>query len=82
MVRGATLALSIITNRIWTPVLAVTCMPLQDSIFDGDEEHFVWLGVGAWLGWTIAFFTVKWWLSRKSVRPPWSISQQTDNERV
>src|SRR6478736_9921760 len=31
MVRSATLALSIITNRIWTPVLVITFQPLQDS---------------------------------------------------
>ena len=57
MIRSATLALSIITNRIWTPVLVITFQPLQDSVFGGNEEHFVWLvaGVGAWLGWTIPF---------------------------
>jgi uncharacterized membrane protein len=42
MVRSATLALSIITNRIWTPVLVITFQPLQDSIFGGNEEHVVW----------------------------------------
>jgi hypothetical protein len=84
MVRSATLALSIITNRIWTPVLVITCEPLQDSVFGGNQEHFVWFaaGVGAWLGWTIPFFTVQRWLSRKSVIPPSSISQLTDTQRV
>ena len=55
MIRSATLALSIITNRIWTPVLFIALHPLQDSIFGGNEEHFLWVvaGVGAWLGWTI-----------------------------
>src|SRR6185312_15086300 len=43
MVRSATLALSIITNRIWTPVLVITFLPLQDSVFGGNQEHFVWL---------------------------------------
>jgi Predicted membrane protein (DUF2306) len=84
MILSATLALSIITNRIWTPVLAITCQPLQDSIFGGSEEHFVWFvaGVGAWLGWSIPFFTARWWLNRKSVTPPSSISQLTDTQRV
>ena len=84
MVRSATLALSIITNRIWTPVLVITFQPLQDSVFGGNEEHFVWFvaGVGAWLGWTIPFFTVQWWLNRKSEIPPSSISQLTDTQRV
>ncbi|MEO3760875.1 DUF2306 domain-containing protein [Mycobacterium sp. B14F4] len=55
MFRSATLALSIITNRIWTPVLVVTLHPLQDSVFDGNSEHFIWFaaGAGAWLGWTV-----------------------------
>jgi len=84
MVRSATLALSIITNRIWTPVLVITFLPLQDSVFGGNQEHFVWLvaGVGAWLGWTIPFFTVQWWLNRKTVMPPSSISQLTNMQRV
>ena len=84
MVRSATLALSIITNRIWTPVLVIACQPLQDSVFGGNEEHFVWFvaGVGAWLGWSIPFFTVLWWLNRKSVMPPSSISQLTATRQV
>lgn len=84
MVLSATLALSIITNRIWTPVLVITFQPLQDSVFGDNEEHFVWFvaGVGAWLGWAIPFFTVQWWLNRKSEIPPSSISQLTDTQRV
>jgi uncharacterized membrane protein len=77
MILSATLALSIITNRIWTPVLVITFLPLQDSVFGGNKEHFVWFvaGVGAWLGWTIPFLAVRRWLNRKTVMPPSSISQ-------
>jgi uncharacterized membrane protein len=84
MVRSATLALSIISNRIWTPVLAITFQPLQHSVFGGSEEHFIWFvaGVGAWLGWLIPFVIVSWWLNRKTVLPPSSISQLTDVRRV
>ena len=84
MIRSATLALSIITNRIWTPVLVITCQPLQDSMFHGNEAHFVWsvAGVGAWLGWSIPFFVVQRWLNRKPEMPPSSISQLTDTQRV
>lgn len=83
MVRSATLALSIITNRIWTPVLAISLYPLQDSLFGGDQEHFIWLvaSVGGWLGWTIPLVTVQWWLNRKPATLP-SISQQTYTQRV
>jgi hypothetical protein len=84
MVLSVTLALSIITNRIWTPVLVITFLPLQDSVFGANEEHFVWFvaGVGAWLGWTIPFLTVRRWLNRRTVMPPSSISQLTDTPRV
>lgn len=77
MVRSATLALSIITNRIWTPVLVITFQPLQHSVFGGSEQHFIWAvaGVGAWLGWVIPFVAVQRWLNRKTVMPPSSISQ-------
>ena len=37
MIRSATLALSIITNRIWTLVLLIALHPLQDSVFHGNE---------------------------------------------
>jgi hypothetical protein len=84
MIRSATLALSIITNRIWTPVLFISLQPLQDSVFGGDEERFLWVvaGVGAWLGWTIPLLAVQWWLTRKPVIPPSSISQPSDMQPV
>jgi hypothetical protein len=80
MVLSATLALSIITNRIWTPVLFIALHPLQDSLFGGNEEHFLWFaaGLGAWLGWMVPFLTVRRWLNRKQVVAPSSISQLTD----
>ncbi|BBX35024.1 hypothetical protein MMAGJ_43060 [Mycolicibacterium mageritense] len=67
MLRSATLALSIITNRIWTPVLFVACEPLRDSIFGGNEERFMWAvaGVGAWLGWTVPLLGLQLWLRRR-----------------
>ena len=84
MVRSATLALSIITNRIWTPVLFISLHPLQDSVFDGNEEHFLWFvaGLGAWLGWTIPLLAVQWWLHRRPVIAPSSISQLADTQTV
>jgi uncharacterized membrane protein len=77
MVRSATVALSTISNRIWTPLLFITLQPLQDSVFDGNEEHYLWFvaGLGAWLGWTIPLATVQWWLTRKPLVPPSSVSQ-------
>jgi hypothetical protein len=84
MIRSATLALSIITNRIWTPVLFLALHPLQDSVFGGSEEHFLWMvaGVGAWLGWTIPLGAVQWRLNRRHALAPSSISQLTNTSPV
>ncbi|MGX9789953.1 DUF2306 domain-containing protein [Mycobacterium sp. MMS18-G62] len=84
MIRSATFALSIITNRIWTPVLVVALHPLQDSLFGGNQEHFVWMvaGIGGWLGWTIPLGTVQWWLNRRHAPAPSSISQLTNTSPV
>ena len=84
MLRSATLALSIITNRIWTPIVFIAFQPLQDSVFDGDEEHFLWFaaGLGAWLGWTIPLAVVQWWLHRRPPVARSSISQLADTPAV
>jgi uncharacterized membrane protein len=39
MILSATLALSIITNRIWTPMIFVLLQPLQNNIFDSNKDH-------------------------------------------
>lgn len=84
MLRSATLALSIITNRIWTPIIFIACHPLQHSLFGGNEEHFVWFaaGLGAWLGWTVPLGIVQWWLTRKPLTAPTSIWHAVDKSRV
>jgi uncharacterized membrane protein YozB (DUF420 family) len=77
MVRSATLALSTIANRIWTPVLFIALHPLLDSLFGGDEERYLWAvaGLGAWLGWTIPFAIVQWRLARRPKVALSSVSQ-------
>jgi uncharacterized membrane protein len=88
MVRSATLALSVISNRVWTPVLYVTLQPLQHSVFGGNEQDYLWLvaGAGAWLGWTIPLAIVQWWwLTRKRREPvmaPSSIPRKSDTQPV
>jgi uncharacterized membrane protein len=83
MISSATLALSIITNRIWTPTLFIALQRLRDSVFGGNAEHYLWFvaGLGAWLGWTVPLLTVRWWLRRKRVTPS-SILQPIDISRV
>jgi hypothetical protein len=65
-------------------VLFISLQPLQDSVFDGNGEHFLWFvaGVGAWLGWSIPFLIVHRWLKRKAVIAPSSISQLADTQSV
>ena len=84
MLRSVALAFSIITNRIWTPVLYLTLQPLRDSIFGGDEERFIWLvaGLSGWLGWTVPLLAVQWWLHRRPHVSPSSIPQLPDTLRV
>lgn len=84
MLRSVTLAFSVITNRIWNPILYITLQPLRDSVFGGDEERFIWLvaGLSGWLGWTIPLLAVQWWLTRRPDVSPASIPQSPDTLRV
>ncbi|UUO01233.1 DUF2306 domain-containing protein [Mycolicibacterium novocastrense] len=84
MVRSAALALSVITNRIWTPVIYVSFHPLQDSTFGGNAEHYQWFaaGVGGWLGWTVPLGIVQWRLTRRPVTTSSSNRQPTETPRV
>lgn len=84
MLRSAALAFSVITNRLWSPVLYLTLQPLRDSMFGGNEDHFVWLvaGLAGWLGWTIPLVAVQWWLSREPDAAPSSISHPPHTLRV
>lgn len=80
MLRSIVLTFSIISNRIWTPVLYFALSPLYDSVFHGNEVTFIWVlaGLTGWLGWTIPLLVLEWWLRRKDVMPPSSISQLAD----
>jgi hypothetical protein len=84
MLCSVTLAFSIITNRIWNPILYISLQPLRDSVFGADEERFVWLvaGLGGWLGWTIPLLAVLWWLRHHPVVSRSSIFQPVDTQRV
>lgn len=83
MVRSATLAFSVVTNRLWSPILYLALQPLRDSVFGGDEQHLLWLaaGVGGWLGWTIPLLVVQCGLARRAARRP-SIVPPPDTLRV
>ncbi|MGV0872718.1 DUF2306 domain-containing protein [Mycolicibacterium sp. XJ879] len=69
MIRSATLTFSIITNRVWSPIVFITFDPLQDTVFGGNQERFLWFVAGTvgWLGWVIPLGLVQWWLNKKPV---------------
>jgi uncharacterized membrane protein len=84
MIRSVALTFSIISNRIWTVVLVLSLSPLHDSVFRGDDVVFVWVvaGLSGWLGWTIPLGLAQWWLRRKVVMSPSSISRVAAAEPV
>ncbi|WP_319445685.1 MULTISPECIES: DUF2306 domain-containing protein [unclassified Mycobacterium] len=84
MLRSVTLAFSIITNRIWSPILYLALQSLRDTVFGGDEQRFIWLvaGLSGWLGWTVPLVAVSWWLTRRPHVSPSSIPQSPDTLRV
>jgi uncharacterized membrane protein YozB (DUF420 family) len=84
MLCSVTLAFSIVTNRIWNPILYIGLRPLRDNVFGGDEERFIWLvaGLGGWLGWTIPLLAVRWWLRRHPVVSASSIIPSADTQPV
>lgn len=84
MLRSVTLALSIITNRIWTPVLFVAFEPLRDIVFRGNDEHYLWTvaGLGAWLGWTVPMMVLQLWLNRRPAVSSSSVSPAARREPV
>lgn len=75
MIRSVTLAFSVITNRVWSPVVYIAFHPLQDTVFSGSEEHYLWFVAGTvgWLGWILPLAVVGWWLNRKTVMASSSI---------
>lgn len=84
MIRSATLALSIITNRLWGLVLAITLDPLHGTVFGGNDELFGWVLTGAvgWLGWTVPLAVVHVWVLRRPAVPHASDVSRPDTQWV
>ncbi|MEV4637290.1 DUF2306 domain-containing protein [Actinoplanes sp. NPDC049548] len=66
MIRSFALTASIISNRIWGAIAAVTLAPQLDTTFHGDPMLFAWIvsGFASWLGWTLPLLVSQWWLDR------------------
>ncbi|KXW79346.1 putative membrane protein (DUF2306) [Mycolicibacterium phlei] len=84
MLLSVTLALSVITNRLWAPVLFLICDPLRTSVFGGDDERYLWFtaGVAGWLGWVLPLAAVGWWLHRRPAVAATSIPTVSEVPRV
>ncbi|BBZ62322.1 hypothetical protein MMON_36230 [Mycolicibacterium monacense] len=84
MIYSSALALSVITNRIWTPLLAITLNPLQQNLFEGDDEAYLYLvaGLGGWLGWLVPLLTVRCWMHRRRVTVPSSKPHKPETQPV
>lgn len=68
MVRSVTLTMSIILNRLVTPVAVLVLRPHLDTAFGGGEIALL-RAVGALsarLGWVLPLLVVEWWLQRGS----------------
>ncbi|WP_433268028.1 DUF2306 domain-containing protein [Actinosynnema sp. CS-041913] len=70
MIRSFALTLSIITNRIWGVVAAITLTPQLDTTFGGSEIALLYTqaGVSAWVGWVLPLLIAEWWLERGDAR--------------
>jgi uncharacterized membrane protein len=84
MIRSVTLTFSIISNRIWTAIFALSLEPLRESVFHGSDVAFLWVaaGLSGWLGWTIPLAIAQWLLNRTQVMPRSSILQAGDIQPV
>ncbi|MGW4115529.1 DUF2306 domain-containing protein [Actinosynnema sp. NPDC004786] len=70
MIRSFALTASIMSNRIWAAVAAITLSPRLDTAFGGSEVALLQTvsGLAAWLGWTIPLLLAEWWLERGDAR--------------
>ncbi len=70
MIRSFALTASIMSNRIWTAVAAVTLSPRLDTTFGGSEVALLQAvaGLAGWLGWVVPLLVAEWWLERGDAR--------------
>ncbi|WP_371287026.1 DUF2306 domain-containing protein [Mycobacterium sp. PS03-16] len=84
MLRSAVLALSVLSNRVWTPLLFITLQPLRGNVFEGNDEHYLWFvaGLGGWLGWVLPLVLVNRWLRRRGGMTSSSNRREREREPV
>jgi hypothetical protein len=67
MTRSVVLTLSIITNRVWAVVWAITLSPQLATTFGGNEALMIQTiaGLSGWLGWVVPLVLAEWWLDTR-----------------
>jgi hypothetical protein len=67
MTRSVVLTLSIITNRVWAVVWAITLSPQLATTFGGNEALMIQTiaGLSGWLGWVVPLVLTEWWLDTR-----------------
>jgi len=70
MLRSFALTASTLINQTIGPLLGLILTPMLHTKFAGSEDVLmqVWSGIVGWLGWTLAFIAVEWWLEREQLR--------------
>ena len=70
MIRSFALTASIMSNRIWAVVGAITLSPQLDTTFGGSEVALLQAisGLAAWMGFIVPLLIAEWWLERGDAR--------------
>jgi hypothetical protein len=71
MVRSFALTMSIILNRLISPIAVIVLEPQIGSTFGGSEVAFMQsvAAIAAWVSWTVALIGAQLWLDRKPKAP-------------
>jgi hypothetical protein len=71
MTRSTVLTLSIISNRVWAAVWAITLSPQLATTFGGNEALLIQTiaGLSGWLGWVLPLVVTEWWLDATRATP-------------
>ncbi|GAB7038634.1 DUF2306 domain-containing protein [Catenuloplanes niger JCM 9533] len=72
MIRSYVLSTSIISNRIWGALIAISVLPGLPPAISEDPVPTGWFigGMTTWLGWTVPPLIAEWWLERTPRRRP------------